>query len=121
MLQVHLGSRCQGRWGVLLLCRSCCFFQTEAPSSVVVSVHINYLSYIEYGPITAFSILLRWLARLTDLTSKVTRMVYSMGGLAPPAKICPCAVPCAELLLLSPYRLAAFKSITFLLPVFVSS
>lgn len=95
----------------------------EAPSSVVVrvSVHINYLSYILCGRITAFSMLRRWLARLTVLTSKVTGMAYPMGGLAPSAKISPCMVPCAELLLLSPYGLAAFKSVMFLLPVFVSS
>lgn len=95
----------------------------EASSSVVVivSVHINYLSYILYGRITAFSTLRRWLARLTVLTSKVTGTVYPMGGLAPCAKISPCVVPRAELLLLSPYGLAAFKSVTFLLPVFVSS
>lgn len=46
---------CQGRWGVLPCCKSGCF-QAEASSVVVMaSVHINYLSYIEYGCITAFS------------------------------------------------------------------
>jgi len=39
--------------------------------------------------VTAFSILCRWLAGLIILASKITRVVYPMGGLAPSAKINP--------------------------------
>lgn len=73
------------------------------------------------GKITAFSMLCRLFAGLTVPTSKAVRLVHPMGGLAPPAELSPHMVPCVIFLLLSTYRLTAFKSITILLPVFVSS